>query len=237
MRTALIVILVPVVIWLGLTIGLQVPWVAKAFVLAAALLLLVLAVQLVQRVIRAVWSRRWQFTLRTALIVTALCAVACALWKCEDVAQKGFEERVAIVGSILQKLQPQLDKGVDERWLQRARSNATFSAWEKQRPPIVTNRSTGEGTALGYFGTSHSWSYERATLRTDFDATNLYLHGPQETRVNIEITCSRCWSLISRVTTVRIDDRGPPDNALLLDPLKAELDRNKIPYSVDARRR
>jgi len=215
------------VICLGVAIGLK-----ENLAVAAVLLLLVIIIGALSLVIDVLMSRRWQFTLKTALVVTTLCAVACALWRCEVDARKRFEETTAAVDRTLSKLLPGLDKELTDRWLRKAQSDAAASSLRTPNGPIVGSQADRSHIALGYFGSSRLWTVARWTPSADSNLSSLRVDGLREARVVVEITCSRPWSLVSRVTTVRIADRGAPDNALLLDPLKAELDRNGMPYTV-----
>jgi hypothetical protein len=165
--------------------------------------------------------------------------------KCETDAERDFASKVNIVDAALRKSLTEVDQGLYDTWVQRARAaNPTFSIWEqdtkswkgkadKVKASVFPNGS-GESQALDYFGSSHDWTIIRSTdsLDTDYRRRPI-INQDQVVRMHVKVTCSRPCSLLSRRTSISIAECPAPDNKRLIDRLKAELDRKATQYKIE----
>ncbi len=129
------------------------------------------------------------------------------------------------LGTIL----PKVEKELYETWAEEAKATnpTTFAEWEKDyghlkdkaKLSIVVHPGGGEGSAFDYFGSSRDWKVVR------------YTDSPSHC-VDVEITCRRPCSLLSRTTSVSIVARPATDNKRFIERLQSELDQNGIHYEI-----
>jgi len=189
-----------------------------------------------------IWrQKRLQFTVRTLLIVMTCCVVIAAIVKCETDARTDFAAKVAIVDAALGKVLTEADQELYDQWGQNARvAKPPFGTWEtltrswkdKVKVTVYPNGS-GEAQVLGHFGSSHDWTIIRSPDSRNTDYSRQPITEPnQVTHIDVTVTCSRPCSLLSRTTSVTIESHPAPGNKLLIDRLRAELDKNGIKYRI-----
>jgi len=173
---------------------------------------------------------RPQFGLKTALAVMAILSIGCALVKYEHDANANFTVAGAAVRGALTKVAPETAETLFRRWQQEVQSNPTYAANHWGSHMVVDNLG-GETTIADYFGSSHDWHYVLTIPSGTADFSRLPIR-PTENRIDVDVICSRPWSVLSRQTSIQIIEHPAPDNSLFTDPLKAELEQAGMQFEV-----
>lgn len=177
------------------------------------------------------------FSTATVLAFLAGFAVAFALMKLEMNARFDFLSKTAVARSLINQAVPELRRELFTRWMDVAKSNPTFSTIPKELlypEAFVGNQGSSEAQAGDYFGSDHSWrvclSQPHLSAETDFSQIPFKLQ--YDKRIDVEIICSRPCSLFSRQTSVKIVDKGAPDDASFLQRLDVGFSGAGIPCNI-----
>ena len=131
----------------------------------------------------------------------------------------------------LQRVEAGADEELYQRWLREVKSNPTYAANEWSSHMVDGNGGSADGAANGYFGSSAYWSCVPHAPGLTADFSRLPIE-PAEKHIDVQVICSRPWSVLSRKTSIQIIEHAAPDNRLLADRLKAELEKAGVQFEV-----
>ncbi len=178
-----------------------------------------------------IFTSRPQFSLKAALIAVAVLSVVCGMVKFEHDAQATFSVTVTVVKEALQRVEAGADEELYQRWLRDVKSNPTYAANEWSSHMVDGNGGSADGAENGYFGSSTYWSCVRTLPSSNADFSRLPLE-PSDTHIDVQVFCSRPWSVLSRQTSIQIIEHAAPDNSLFIDRLKDELGKAGMQFDV-----
>jgi hypothetical protein len=174
---------------------------------------------------------RPQFGLKTALVVTAILSVGCALVKYEHDADANFAIAMTTINGALKRIEPEADEALYQHWLQEVQSNPTYAANQWSSRMVVDNAGSEEGAISEYFGSSKDWHVIKNLPSPKIDFSRMPINSSKK-HIDVEVICSRPWSVVSRQTSIQIIERPAPDNSLITDPLTAELQKAGVQFEV-----
>jgi hypothetical protein len=159
-------------------------------------------------------------------IVAVLVASAVVVGRLEREAERRFDERCEQLAALLDEL------GDSDFW--------EPVIWDPELPVVDLPREPGGISHCGgYVQTKRGGSLLQPriewTVRIDPPADSTSRTGAFRPRVDVTVTCARVH--LSRAPNPRITiiDRGAPENALLIDPLKRALAEKNWPFVVEER--
>jgi hypothetical protein len=174
---------------------------------------------------------RFQFTLRTAFIVSFLFAIVCSLIKCEMDAKSNFGSTAALVRKILSAADREIELDIynqrhEMAYFRRNDGKTTFG-W------CGNDESDTETYSSGYLaGSCIRWTIKRDILppSTDFSETPWQSNELSPPAIDLKVECHRPCSIVSRTTAVTIEVHRATHNRLLLDRLRVAFDKAGLKY-------
>jgi hypothetical protein len=176
---------------------------------------------------------RFQYSLRTIFIVSIIFAIVCSIWKCFYDAKREFESVSAIVEKSLRTSEKEVMPPLEKEWKTQFLSNPTRLGDLIFFPNAVTDLAIISEVQRSYFHSHQTWAvtgnfqsptrnFKSKLRETDF--RNMF---------DFSVRCERSWNSSSGKTSVSIIVYPALENQLILDRLKADLDKAGVAYDID----